>query len=165
MVQSSCACLVAQGFSKMALYGELRYWALARRKRVCALHGTEMSLLFRERRFREDGKIGAFCSSQISISLLYAGNVMPRARSHRLVSHCLSSKTNSISNQVLWMWWQMPGWLRRAILVTLEFWGGQQARCGAMLSLKQGSASFPSFPVPSPVPQKPSFPICVIVHF
>lgn len=163
-MQSSCPCLVAQGSSKVALYGELRYWALARRKRVCALHGAEMSLLFRERRFREDGKIGAFCSSQISISLLCAGNVMPRARSHRLVSHCLSGKTNSVSSQVLWVWWQMPGWLGRAIVVALEFWGGQQARCGATLSLKQGSASFLSCPVPSPVPQKLSFPRRVIVH-
>ena len=163
-MQPSCPCLVAQGSSKVALCGELRYWALARRKRVCALHGTEMSLLFRERRFREEGKIGAFCSSQISILLLCAGNVIPRARSHRLVSHCLSGKTNSFSNQVLWMWWQMPGWLGRAIVVALEFWGGQQARRGAMPSLKQGSASFLSCPVPSPDPQKPSFLRCVIVH-
>lgn len=86
----------------MALYRELRYWAFASRKRVCALHGTEMSLLFRERRFREESKIGAFCSSQISISLLCAGNVMPRAGSHRLVSRCISSKTNSFSNRVPW---------------------------------------------------------------
>lgn len=48
--------------------------------RVCALHGTEMSLLFRERRFREEGNIGASCSSQISILLLCAGSVVPRAR-------------------------------------------------------------------------------------
>lgn len=78
---------------------------------MCALHGTEMSLLFRERRFREEGKISASCSSQISISLLCAGNVMPRARSHRLVSRCISGETNSFSNQVPWLRWQMPGWL------------------------------------------------------
>lgn len=60
--------------------------------RVCALHGTEMSLLFRERRFREEGKSGAFCSSQISILLLCAGNVMLRARSHRPESCCISAK-------------------------------------------------------------------------
>lgn len=66
---------------------------------MCALHGTEMSLLFRERRFRED-KIGAFCSGQISLSLLCAGKKMPRVRSHRLVSCCISSKTNGSSHQI-----------------------------------------------------------------
>lgn len=43
---------------------------------MCALHGTKMSLLFREGRFREEGKMGAFGSSQISIPLLCACSVM-----------------------------------------------------------------------------------------
>lgn len=70
---------------------------------MCALHGTEMSLLFRERRFRAEDKIGAFCGSQIYISLLCAGNVMPTAKSHRLVSRCISSKTKGFSNQIPWI--------------------------------------------------------------
>lgn len=102
--------------------------------RVCALHGTEMSLLFRERRFREEGKIGAFRSSQISILLLCAGNVMPGARSHRLESCCISSKTASFHNQIPWTWWQMPdqlGWPWCPALQRLP----KQARHGATLTL------------------------------
>lgn len=102
---------VARSNSMATLYGELWYWVVARRKRVCALQGTEMSLLFGERRFREDGKISAICCSQISISLLCPRNVMLRAGFCRLVSCCIGSKTNSFSNQIPWTWQQMSGWL------------------------------------------------------
>lgn len=71
--------------------------------RECVLlYGIEMSLLFRERRFREEDKIGGFFSSQISISLLCASNKMTRGRTHRLVSCCISVKTNGFSNQIPW---------------------------------------------------------------
>ena len=55
---------VTHGTSKVALYGKLRYWAVARRMTVHTLHETEMSLWFREKRFREEGKIGAFAAAK-----------------------------------------------------------------------------------------------------
>lgn len=67
--QSSCPQMLPKGLPRWHYMGNYGTENLPG-GRVCALHGTEMSLLFRERRFREEGKIGAFCCSQISILLL-----------------------------------------------------------------------------------------------
>lgn len=82
------------------------------------LHETEMSLWFREKRFREDGKIGAFSAAKFPSQCGMPETLCPvqdQTGSHHIA---LEAKHMGHSNQILRTWWVANAYPAKRTLVS-----------------------------------------------
>lgn len=82
---------------------------------MCTLHETEMSLWFREKRFREEGNIGAFAAAKFPSQCWMPETVQDQTGPHHIA---LEAKHMGHSNQILGTWWVANAYLAKRTLVS-----------------------------------------------